>query len=265
MSTKFYRLFDVRTNALGLDINGIRHIVTPSIGYAYNHKPSIPSSKLVQVDAIDSINSSNAANLELSNKFQTKRNGMSVDFTDFRINSSYLFKPKPAEKHGSNFSDVLFDLTFLPNSWMRFDSEVTYKHSGVRTDPNYGKLSNINNDITFNLGKDTSFGAGERYQRKGGHQFTYNYNWRLNPKWKCSLYHRYEVGHDPALRTGMREQEYSISRDLHCWIWDVRYNVKRDEGETIWFVFTLKAFPEAEINFDQSYHEPKTGSQGYQN
>jgi len=265
VSTKFYRLFDVRTNALGLDINGIRHIVTPSIGYAYNHEPTIPGSKLVQVDAIDAINVSNAANLELSNKFQTKRNGLSVDFTDFRINSSYVFKPKTAVKYGSSFSDVLFDLTFLPNSWIRFDSESTYKHSGLRTDPNYEKFSNINNDITFNLKKGTSFGAGERYQRKGGHQLTYNYNWYLNPKWKCSLYNRYEVGHDPALRTGLREQEYSIARDLHCWIWDVRYNVKRNEGETIWFVFTLKAFPEAMFGFDQSYHSPKTGSQGYHN
>lgn len=264
LSTKFYRLFNVRTNALGLDINDIRHIVTPSIGYAYNHEPTFSSSKLVQVDSIDALTVSNAANLELSNKFQTKRNGISVDFADFRINSSYIFKPKFAQKPGSNFSDVLFDLQFLPNSWIRFDSESTYKHSGLRTDSNYRRLSNINNDITFNLGKDSSFGVGDRYQRRGSHQLTYNYNWRFSPKWKSSLYHRQEIGHELSHKRGLREQEYSLSRDLHCWIWDVRYNVKREEGETIWFVFTLKAFPEAMFGFDQSYHSPKTGSQGYQ-
>lgn len=265
MSTKFYRLFDVRANSFGLDINGIRHIVTPSIGYAYNHEPTIPSSKLVQVDAIDSLAVSNAANLELSNKFQTKRNGLSVDFMDFRVNSSYIFKPKSAQKPGSNFSDVSFDLQFLPNSWIRFDSESTYKHSGLRTDPNYRKLTSINNDITFTLGKDRFFGIGDRYQRKGSNQLTYNYNWRFSPKWMCSLYHRQEIGHEASHKRGLREQEYSLSRDLHCWIWDVRYNVKREEGETIWFVFTLKAFPDAMFGFDQSYHSPKTGSQGYQN
>jgi hypothetical protein len=69
------------------------------------------------------------------------------------------------------------------------------------------------------------------------------------------------MGHDPTLKRGLREQEYTVSRDLHCWVWDITYNVKRGHGESIWFVFRLKAFPELEFEFNQSYHEPKPGSQ----
>jgi hypothetical protein len=59
----------------------------------------------------------------------------------------------------------------------------------------------------------------------------------------------------------MREQQYSISRDLHCWTVDLTYNDKRGYGSTIWLVFRLKAFPENEFGFDQTYHQPKPGSQ----
>jgi hypothetical protein len=98
-STKFYRTFNVKSNFLGMDINGLRHIITPTIGYAYNHEPTIPSNKLKQIDAIDSIAQSNAASLELSNKLQTKREGQNVDFLDARVNTSYIFQPKTGDKN----------------------------------------------------------------------------------------------------------------------------------------------------------------------
>jgi hypothetical protein len=41
----------------------------------------------------------------------------------------------------------------------------------------------------------------------------------------------------------------------------VTYNVKRGYGDTIWFVFTLKAFPELQFDFNQDYRAPKPGSQ----
>lgn len=251
-STKFYRMFDVKSNFLGMDINGLRHIITPTIGYSYNHEPTIQSSKLKQIDSIDSISRSNSASLELSNKLQTKRKNQTVDFLDFKITSTYTFKPKTGR--GSSFSDFLFDLKLLPYSWMRLDADTTYNHY-------QDYFSNANYDLNFDFGKERSVGIGQRYQRKGGNEITYNLNYRLSPKWRFSLYHRRNIGHDPTLKRGLREQEYTASRDLHCWNVDVTYNVKRGEGETIWLIFRLKAFPEMEFGFDQSYHNPKSGSQ----
>ncbi|MCM8763121.1 MAG: hypothetical protein NC829_01955, partial [Candidatus Omnitrophica bacterium] len=59
---------------------------------------------------------------------------------------------------------------------------------------------------------------------------------------------------------GLQEQEYSLSRDLHCWEFDITYNIRKDHGSTIWFIFRLKAFPEIEFDFNQSYNAPKTAS-----
>ncbi len=262
VSTKFYRLFDVKSNFLGMDINGLRHIITPTIDYDYNHEPTIQSGKLRQIDSsIDSISRLNAAILELTNLLQTKRGKgkkkATVDLAEFKVTTTYTFKPKGGR--GSNLSDFLYKLKLLPYSWMRVDADLTYNHF-----EDY--VSNANYDINFDIGKERSFGFGQRYVNspsgKVNNEYTYNLKWRLSPKWKVSLYQRIRSGHkSSSYKTGLREQEYIISRDLHCWELDFTYNVKAGEGESIWLIFRLKAFPEIEFNFNKSYHAPKPGSQ----
>ena len=260
-STKFYRLFNVKSNFLGMDLNGLRHIITPTIGYAYVHTPTIPSSNLRQIDSIDAIGPSNSASLGLYNKLQTKRKGQSVDVVDFRMTSDYVFNPKDGVRQGSYLSDILFDLTLLPYSWLRVDADATLKRSGDKSDDSYNKFANANYGMSFDLGKGRSFGIGQRYQRKGSNDLTYNFTWRFNPKWSFSVYQRQSFGGGASVGRGLREQEYTISRDLHCWTWDTVYNIKSGEGQTLLFIFRLKAFPEVELNINQSYHKPESGSQ----
>jgi lipopolysaccharide assembly outer membrane protein LptD (OstA) len=260
-STKFYRLFNAKSNFLGLDINGIRHIITPTINYSYNHEPTVANSKLKQIDGIDSISRSNAAALGLSNKLQTKRKGQSVDLLDFNVSNTYTFKPKTGDKRGSNLSDFLFIIKLLPYSWLRIEGDATYKHSGNRSVEGYHRFTNANYDFNFDFGQERTIGLGQRYQRKGGNEIIFDLDWRLTPKWKFGFYQKRNRGHDPTLKRGLREQEYSISRDLHCWTIDTTYNVSRGHGETLWFIFRLKAFPELEFEYNQTYHVPKPGSQ----
>lgn len=260
-STKFYRVFAVKSNFLNLDINGLRHIITPTIGYSFNHEPSILSSRLRQIDGVDSLTRSNSASLGLSNKLQTKRNNQRVDFLDLNVTDSYNFKPKTGAKRGSSLSDFLFTLKVLPYSWMSINSEAVYKHSGARSAAGYNHFSSANYDVNFYFGEERTFSWAQRYQFKGGNELIFNVDWRLNPKWKFIWYRRYERGHDPALKRGMREQEYTISRDLHCWTFEITYNQRRGQGETVFFLFRLKAFPEMEFEFNKEYNAPKPGSQ----
>jgi len=266
LSSKFYRIFNVKSNFLNMDLDGLRHIITPTVGYSYNHDPTIPASNLYQIDAIDALTTNNAASLGLSNKLQTKRNGSSVDLADCLVTSSYIFKPKTGDKLGSNFSDILIKMKLLPYSWMRIQSDAIYNHSGNRSDENYRKFTNANYDINFDLGHERSLGFGQRYQRQGGDEITGSLYWRLNPKWKFSVYQRYSLKQyrDSAnqdVSKGLIEQQYTISRNLHCWNLDVTLSSKRSEGSTIYFIFRLVAFPEMEFGFNQSYHKPQSGSQ----
>ena len=266
LSTRFYRIFDIKSNLLGMDINGLRHIITPTVGYSYNHEPSIPSSKLRQIDSVDSITRGNSAALGLSNKLQTKRKGQTVDLLEARVTTNYIFKPKTADKRGSNLSDFLIDLKLLPYSWVRVEAEATYQHSSSRSDPGYKHFSEANYDISFDLGKGRSVSIGQRYVRASSNTLTCNLEWRLTPKWKFLTYQRYNFkqyldSQNQEVSRGALEQEYTISRNLHCWDMDITFNTKKNEGSSIWFIFKLKAFPEMEFGFNQSYSSSKSGSQ----
>jgi len=262
MSTKFFRTFDVKNNFLGMDINGLRHVITPTIDYNYSHTPTVLQTSLKQIDDVDAIlNSSNTAAFTLSNKLQTKRNGSSVDFVDFLVSSAYNYKPKGQGE--GKFGDYLFRLIFIPYSWVVIDADTTYKHSGLSwQDPNYNSFSEANLDVNFGLGgAGRSFGFGQHYLRKGGNSSVYSFNWRLNPKWSFSLYDRLENGSDPNLEKGLVEEEYTITRNLHCWDVSFTYNRKSGQGATVFFLFRLKAFPELNFNINQAYHKPTTGAQ----
>jgi len=250
LSTKFYRIFNVKSNLLGLDINGLRHIITPTVAYDFNPKPTISSDKLKQIDEIDSITRNESIGLELSNKLQTKRNGQSVDLVNVRASTNYILRPSGGG--GSRFTDFLFDIELIPYSWMRLRSNAIYGYK-----EGYFKEANVG--LSADLGKERSFGIGQRYARGGGKELTSQLIWRLNSKWKFRIYERYQFA--KALGEGLKEQEYAISRDLHCWEMDVSYNISKDNGHTIWCVFRLKAFPELEFGFEQSYHPEEAGSQ----
>ena len=256
LSTKFYRLFDIKSNFLGMDINGLRHVMTPTVQYTYTNEPTIESSDLKQIDDVDAITKGSVVEFGLSNKLQTKRNGRSVDLFDLYVSSSYEFKPRmvDGEKSGGALQDIFFKLKVLPYSWMRLQADSAYNAEN-------GYFSEGNYDINFDIGKDRSFGFGQRYARSNSNQLTTGFTWRFTPKWKFSAYDRYEFGNGPNLVRGLAEQQYIITRDLHCWEMDLAFDRKKEEGSTIWVVFRLKAFPELEFGFDQSYQGPGDGSQ----
>ncbi|MCM8800585.1 MAG: LPS export ABC transporter periplasmic protein LptC [Candidatus Omnitrophica bacterium] len=250
LSTKFYRLFDFNSNFLGLDINGLRHVVSPVLRFTYIHQPTIPSYKLQEFDDIDRITKSNKIDIELVNKLQTKRtDATKVDLVTLKVSTDYKFKPKGGS--GSSFSDFLFDLELVPYAWLRFEADAIYDHFG-------DNFKQVNLDNIVNLGKDRSLGFGQRYERRGGKELTSELNWRFSPKWKFRTYQRYQFAQ--IRNKGLKEQEYSFIRDLHCWIMEFTYNIQKDKGHTVWIVFRLKAFPELECSFNQSYHAPKSSS-----
>ena len=245
---------------------------------------------------MDLLTSSNAFTLGLSNKLQTKRKGAdgiekTIDFLDLNISTKYslgpnhvygkyyyteqnetrslMIKPGEPKKTGASFSDIFIKYKILPYSWLRIEGDATYKHSGIEDDPDFGsynRFTQVNYDINFDFAKERSLGIGQRYERKGGNQVTASFNWRLNPKWRLFVYQRYNLksytdASNAFIERGTLEQEFTVSRDLHCWEMDLTLNHKKNHGSGIYVVFRLKAFPEAEFGFDQSYNKPKSGAQ----
>lgn len=256
VSTKFYKMFHTEASPFGIELNNIRHIITPTLSYNLVAPATVPSYKLFG----DSISRSSVMALGLENKLQTKQGTdmHNVDLAMLLVNTTYDFSHTP----GTQFGDYTAKLELKPFDWMFISSDAIidphkrYHHEW---------LKQLNNDLSFNLDNKFTFGLGHRYVR-GSNSLIAQAQLTAIPGWRFSVYEDFDLLRrtaDGKKRYNFREQEYVITKDLHCWEMDVRYNVGRNDGEEIMVIFRLKAFPELPFEFGKQYHRPKPGSQAY--
>jgi hypothetical protein len=262
VSTKFYKIFNTNESPFGMEINNLRHVVTPTISYNYIAPPTMPKEKVYGFDDIDTLDRKNIVTLSLENRLQTKRGKdlHNVDMATLLIETDYNFKHTP----GTQFEDYKTKLELHPYDWVTatsnstIDSHKRYHHEW---------LKEITNDIFINPTDKWSVGLGHRYTREAQNILAQAKLANIVPGWAVSIYEDFDFkgySHGEKRIHQLREQEYVLTKSLHCWEMDIRYNVERGEGETIMVIFRLKAFPEIPFEFGRSYHKPKFGSQSYQ-
>ena len=246
LSTKFYKVFDVEMEKWGLNIHRLRHIVTPSTSYSYNHTPTFTSNDLDSFDAIDSRDIGHSINFSLENKLQTKRNDEVVELLRALIGTDFALKENPGK---GGFNVINTDIDFRP-----VDRVTFYFDSAYDTREEY--LTTANFDLYINAGPKWTAGIGKRWNRAVDDQVTAELSYKINPKWAIRTYNRFD------LKNGIhKEQEITIRRDLHEWTMDVNFNETRTKGSEIWIVFTLKAFPDFMVDMGTSFNKRKAGSQ----
>lgn len=246
VSTKFFRVYDVHTNFLNLDINRLRHVITPGVAYFYTHDPTLPSSNLVQFDSIDSQARAHGMTFSLENKLQTKRDAKSVDLARLLLTSNYYLKE---DLHKEGFNDVTTQLDLNPNQWLGVYSKAQY-------DTANGYLTSSNIELSLNEpGKKWAFSVGDLKDRGVDDQITAQFDYRLNPKWYFEIYERCDVMHGIS-----KEQQYTIVRDLHEWDMKLSFSHKDNDGDAIWLVFTLKEFPDLTLDFGSGFNRVKSGA-----
>ena len=257
VSTKFYKVFDIESNFLGLDLHKLRHIITPQVGYLTRHQPTISPENLHQFDEIDAIDTYNGFSLFLENKLQTKRpegdSMKTVDLARFVVSTDYMFrlKKKSIESKGEGkFGDIWLKLELWPYSWFHVDSNMTLNHKNCN-------VNSANIDAYFNLGEKFTLGVGHRYESTDSgktSQLTGEMYYNINDDWKVKVYERFDFASQK-----WEEQEYTIFKSLHCWEAELTFNIREDDYTT-WLVFRLKAFPEIPIGlFKTTYHRPYPG------
>lgn len=253
LSTKFYKVYDVQKKVWGIELNRLRHVVTPSASYAFNTRPTIDASVLDDFDYVDDLARSHAIAFSLENKWQTKRSKEgSVDLLRFLLTSNFNLKEHPSK---GGFDRVRSEIEFNPIDWLTFSSDSDY-------DSKDHKLNTANFDIYLTDPKKGrwTFNLGKRFSSALDDQITTGFDYIINPKWKFKVYRRFDVMHNL-----LKSQEYTVTRDLHCWEVDFNFNETRGEGSEIWVVFRLKALPD--LTFDllgTSFNKRKAGSQSGQ-
>ncbi|HXR04150.1 MAG TPA: LPS assembly protein LptD [Verrucomicrobiae bacterium] len=290
-SFKASRLWTGATNSL-LEIDGLRHVIEPSVNYVFVPDPSTPPARLPQFDSelpsleilpiqfpdynnIDSIDSQNVIRFGLRNTLQTKRDlpslgssgaagGQLDNLLDWNLMLDWRLKPDAstnalnlgAPGPQKTFDDLYSALTFRPRTWLTLESQLRY-------DINDGHLNLAFHQLTFTPNDRWSWGLGHWYLRSGflgngtgGDNFiTSTYYYRLNDNWGLRMEHDFD-----AEAGRLQQQFYSLYRDFRSWTGALTFRVIDNgtgpEDFTVAFSFSLKAKPRLPLGGDtvSPYH-----------
>jgi hypothetical protein len=263
-SFKASQLWAGATNST-LQIDGLRHIIEPSVNYVFVPDPSTPPGQLPQFDAeqpsllllpinfpdyndIDSIDTQNVIRFGLRNTLQTKRNGALDTLLSWNVQLDWRLDPKANQ---GTFNDLYSALAFRPRSWLTLESQT-------RNDLNDGRLNLAFEQLTFAPNDRWSWGLGYWYLRGG--QWG-NSTWAENNFVTSTLFVRFSdnwgarmTDNFNLVTSRLQEQFYSIYRDLRSWTSALTFRVTNDEGNspdfTVAFTLSLKASPATTVGED---------------
>jgi len=266
-STKASKVWPAVNSRL-LDMDGLRHIIEPSVNYAFVPSPRRRPPQLPQFDyelgtyrllpldypdynAIDSIDAQNVMRLSLFNKLHTKRRGQIENLLEWALYTDWRLNPRAGQQ---TFSDIFSDLDFLPRSWLMLSQRLRYQLGESR-------LNELNHSITVMPSNKWSVSVGNRYLHydpvfaplPGQNLFFTRFYYRINENWGFRASHHFEA------RDGrMEEQYYTIYRDLRSWTaaLTIRFRNERQGPSdfTIAITLSLKAFPRFGMGRDSVEH-----------
>jgi lipopolysaccharide assembly outer membrane protein LptD (OstA) len=257
---------DVRSDLL--DVDGLRHILQPSVDYVFVPKPNVVPNQLPQFDselpslellplefpeynAIDQIDARNAVRLGLGNKLQTKRDGAVTDLLKWQLFTDWRLDQSLDHTNLTRFSDVYSDLAFKPRSWLTIDSKTRFDVADGVWRMSLTTLTLEPNNIwswsvghfylhTDDLASQTGLGEGNALLMNTIYL-------RLNEDWGLRTSHYYD-----ARTSRLEEQAYTIFRDLRSWTAALTFHVRENpvgpQDLSVTFTFSLKAFPHYDQN-----------------
>jgi LPS-assembly protein len=264
-SFKASQLWASATNSC-LEVDGLRHILEPSVNYVYVPNPSTPPGQLPQFDSeqpslmllpdtfpdynsIDSIDSQNAIRFGLRNTLQTKRNGHLDNLLSWSLLLDWRLKPEPGQE---TFNDLYSAIAFRPRSWVTLESQT-------RNDINDGNLNMSFQQITLSPSDRWSWGMGYWYLRGGA--WGNNTDWvenqmitttvfvRISDNWGARMTDNYNF-----VSRRLQEQFYTLYRDFRSWTGALTFRVTNDTDSkanyTVAFMFSLKASPSTSVGDD---------------
>jgi len=296
-SLKLFRIFPIVTNAWGLNLNWLRHVLTPTVSYSYLHQPTVPSDLLNFAAASGT---SNSITFGLENKLQTKRavgksKPQSVDLARTTLSIPYTFRGH-GNKQGGRLGDWAFDLELYPWPWLRVETDWTYPSHFLKGSRDH-RIPSWNLDVimvggpgqlqaqnapgiqaparqAFKAGPQGELaltpagqwylGYSHRYSQNDKTEDVLQFDLGLSKKWQIGTFHRFdwkEIAGGAKRFMNLREYQYKLRRDLHDWFAELVWRVDREFGEELYFTLTLKAYPDLPIETSESYHQPKLGSQ----
>ncbi|MBU0650876.1 hypothetical protein KKC59_03090, partial [bacterium] len=236
LNTKIHNTIDTYSDFW--DINQLRIVHEPSVTYNYIHEPTVTPDKLYQFDSIDSIENENYIRFKLKNRLQTKRfkkdKPVNKNLIEYEVYVDYYPKGLDYGYCKRDISNIYENYTFAPFDNLSLEIET-------RIDPYYKRYESVKLDLNYNAGEKGFVTLSHDYRREEDSFTSLGYRFDINKKWKAKISHSYDFN-----KKRMTRQEYTLYRDMHCWMTALTFAREKDDVGTdneIWLAFYLKDFP----------------------
>jgi len=259
LNCKLWRSWPTLTNRL-LQLDGLRHIIEPSVTYVFVPEPNRTPDRLPQFDyaiasemltpiefpeysAIDSIDSQNVIRLGLANTLQTKRTGVVEDFFSWKLLIDWRLDPNPGQ---NTFSDLYSSLVIVPRPWLKLYNDLRY-------DTEQSRFNLVRNTVLMLPGPRWAWAITYYYLRDdlnpwptglgpGTHALNNIVEYRFDENWSFRTSHYFDLNSGEV-----KEHVYTVQRDLRSWTAALAFRVrdtyegKQDYGVSL--MLSLKAWP----------------------
>jgi LPS-assembly protein len=247
-----------------LDVDGIRHIIEPSINYAYITPFGTQPSEIPQFDgqlpallispinypdnnSIDAINTQNIIRFGLRNLLQTKREGQIADLVNWNLSLDWHIDRNNfaySTNQASSFNDLYSEFSIHPRDWIALESQVRYN------------MVHDHLDLAFH---QVIFTPDDRWSWSIGHLYIHDGMWgygtwsknnflvstlfyRINDNWGIRAQHAFNI------ETGyLQQQYYSLYRDLRSVTCALTFRVDNQQlsppDYTVAFQLSFKSMP----------------------
>ncbi|MBI4430528.1 MAG: LPS-assembly protein LptD [Candidatus Omnitrophica bacterium] len=241
VTTRYFRIFDVKGSFLGIKADQIRHVIQPSFKYTFTRQVTLEDNKILQLDTIDTRNTGDVLTFGLENKIQTKRmvkgKIQRVDIVSLGTSLTYDMTHNIAG--GAKWTGWGHSVQLRPYQW------VSLEWTGT-VDMIRDRWTNSNTDMIINY-RNLYVIFGHRYLQESSSLVTMDVNYWLNARWAVGFYWRHEFDENQA-----QEVEVRLTRDLHDWLLDFGFNSKRNDSEDVhaheaFIELTLKAYPKRSL------------------
>jgi hypothetical protein len=250
-----------------LDLDGLRHVVQPSVRYLFMPRPHPRPTALPRFDglqpslwmlpldfpaynAVDALDKMHLLRLGLHQRWYTKRNRTVSTLAEWSLYTDLALETGPGQ---DTWNDLLSDLVFRPRSW-------AVLRSAVRVAPEAGQLRLAFHSLTLEPNDRWNWTLGHYYLHDdfrndptawgpGHHLLFHSLLWRWDDNWAFRITHHYEVDDGQ-----LQEQFYTVYRDFRSWTGAVTFRVRNPrQGPTdyaVAFAFSLKAAPKYRVGED---------------
>lgn len=268
--TQYYKTWDASSDALGIQINQLRHIIEPVAQYR-TVQSTVSDEKLGNFDSIDRLDDADIITMGVENRLQTKRvvNGQvqRVDivslntYLSYEINpdghplGSQLYAPFEDGRTKSTFTIGSQEIVLRPYSWLQSETRFDFNLSNT-------SMRVFNQDLVLSKGRFRMV-FGYRFIRdfidlEGNEQYLFDGSFIINPLWSIGGYIRWRSG-------DLDEWQVAARRDLHDFYLDLGYSVRnsgiQENNKEIFFSLTMKAFPVLNLRSGSraTFAEPRIG------